>query len=79
LPRHHLKEYAMPTDKRAVRLLLPPWIEQSVIDLARKEGRPIATLCVRLIEEALSHRRSATMETTRLVQLIRGEADTIVT
>ena len=68
----------MPTDKRAVRLLLPPWVEQTVIDIARKEGRPIATLCVRLIEEALSARRSAQnqiAEVSKLVSVIKGQAD----
>jgi hypothetical protein len=68
----------MPTDKRAVRLLLPPWVEQTVIDIAKKEGRPIATLCVRLIEESLSARRSAQHqigEVQRLVSVIKGQAD----
>jgi hypothetical protein len=68
----------MPTDKRAVRLLLPPWVEQTVIDIAKKEGRPIATLCARLIEEALGARRSAQHqigEVQRLVSVIKGQAD----
>jgi hypothetical protein len=47
----------MPASKRAWRLFPPPGIEHQVEQLARRENRSLANMCVRLIGEALDNRR----------------------
>ena len=63
----------MPSDsKRSVRLLLDQDLEYRVRQLALKEGRPMATMCHRLVVEAEAQRRSSVAEVARLVCAIRA-------
>jgi hypothetical protein len=45
-------------NKHSVRILLDPALDHAVTDLARRDGRPVANLCVFLIKEALAARRA---------------------
>jgi hypothetical protein len=77
LPASALKDIAMPTDKRSLRILLNPSTEREVIAIANAEGRALASVCVRLIEQALYEKRRAKAEVekvARLASVIRGEA-----
>lgn len=65
----------MPSEKRAIRLLLEPWIEAAIVDIAKKEGRSLASAAIRMIEFGIAQRRSASLDTQRLVSMIKGQAD----
>jgi hypothetical protein len=39
-------------NKHSVRILLDPALDHAVTDLARRESRPVANLCVYLLKEA---------------------------
>lgn len=45
-------------NKHSVRILLDPALDHAVTDLARRESRPVANLCLFLIKEALAARRA---------------------
>ena len=74
LSRYYLEYQIMPSKKRAIRLLLEPWIEAAIVDIAKKEGRSLASAAIRMIEFGIAQRRSATTEVSKIVQVIRGEA-----
>ena len=62
----------MPSQKRCWRLTPTPAIEYQVEALARKEGRSLANMMLKLLGEALDARRKATTEVDRLAAAIRG-------
>ena len=43
----------MPTSKRRINLAVPEDLEEKLIKVAKAERRPLAGLCIHLIEEAL--------------------------
>jgi hypothetical protein len=49
-------------NKHSVRILLDPALDHAVTDLARRESRPVANLCLFLIKEALAARRQRPAE-----------------
>jgi hypothetical protein len=52
-------------NKHSVRILLDPALDHAVTDLARRDGRPVANLCLKLIKEALAARREPQRPTDR--------------
>jgi hypothetical protein len=66
----------MASNKRAIRLLLDPWVEAAIVDIAKKEGRSLASAAMRMIEDGLAQRRSASHQVARVVKLasiLRGD------
>ena len=59
----------------SIRLRLPEHQGHQIHTLALKENRSQSSMISILVSEALSARRSATAETSKLVQLIRGAAE----
>ena len=43
----------MPTSKRRINLAVPEDLEEKLVKVAKAERRPLAGLCIHLIEEAL--------------------------
>ena len=58
----------MPTERKQIRLILDTSTEYQVIDAARREGRSASAMVNRLVNEALSARRSAAAEQAELMQ-----------
>jgi hypothetical protein len=52
-------------NKHSVRILLDPALDHAVTDMARRESRPVANLCLFLIKEALAARRTQAAEKPR--------------
>jgi hypothetical protein len=65
----------MPSTKTQVRVLLDDATAHEVNQIAKRESRPVASLCAILINQALYQRRSAEKQTSALVQMIRGSAE----
>jgi hypothetical protein len=55
------------------RINPPDGLHYQVEDMARREGRSVANLLVRLVNEAISARRQANNDTAALVAMIKGE------
>jgi hypothetical protein len=49
----------MPTPKRSWRVIPGPGLEYAVEQLARREGRSLGNMCVKLISEAVDARKLA--------------------
>ena len=55
----------MPTSKPCWRIIPPPHMKQSIEAVAKKEGRSIAQVCLRMIAESRADRRALDAAITR--------------
>ena len=60
----------MPSAKKGLRLLLEPAVEHHINRFALKEGRPLATMCSRLLSEAVSARLSSERQVAQVSELV---------
>jgi hypothetical protein len=55
-----------------IRVVSTDWVEMQVQSLARKEGRSLSGMALRLLNEALDARKAATNDVNKIVAIIRG-------
>jgi len=58
-----------------VRIVATDWVERQINDHARREGRSLSQMGLRLLTEALDSRRAAAASVDRLIQVLRSADD----